>query len=142
MASTAASTVASEVASKVAFTATSMAASAATSMAASAVTSMATFVATFVATSMATSEVASVVSSKAAELRQLFANQTGASAKPTSEDLLVEYISNFLHYSSFTVHYLPRMHIKLDSVGRFAALMSLVDLKGSLDSTYYSIYSY
>ena len=138
MASTAASTVASEVASKVAFTATSMAASAVTS----AVTSMATFVATFVATSMATSEVASVVSSKAAELRQLFANQTGASAKPTSEDLLVEYISNFLHYSSFTVHYLPRMHIRLDSVGRFAALMSLVGLKGSLDSTYYSIYSY
>ena len=134
MASTAASTVASEVASKVAFTATSMAASAATSMAASAVTSMATFV--------ATSEVASVVSSKAAELRQLFANQTGASAKPTSEDLLKGYISNFLHYSSFTVHYLPRMHIRLDSVGRFAALMSLVGLKGSLDSTYYSIYSY
>jgi hypothetical protein len=134
VASTAASTVASEVASKVAFTATSMAASA--------VTSMATFVATSMATSMATSEVASVVSSKAAELRQLFANQTGASAKPTSEDLLVEYISNFLHYSSFTVHYLPRMHIRLDSVGRFATLMSLVGLKGSLDSTYYSIYFY
>ena len=138
MASTAASTVASEVASMAASAVTSMA----TFMATFVATSMAAFVATSMATFVATSEVASVVSSKAAELRQLFANQTGASAKPTSEDLLVEYISNFLHYSSFTVHYLPRMHIKLDSVGRFAALMSLVDLKGSLDSTYYSIYFY